>query len=172
MVMKIIKRYIGSGMELTETERYRLEKAYRQERDGKIKIRLLALICMYIDGKTVEETCRLLRLNEGAIRKYRASYRSGGIGEVRRTGHSSGTLPSERWSEEGSVRDRGEGIIPDIETGMCGSGKPVCREIHTECHDKTPETARLHVQETKNGPRKGRWRKTGGIPFGKAETAH
>jgi transposase len=68
--------------ELSSKEKYNLEQAYKKERDGRIKLRILSVIYVRVDGKTLEETSKSLRISIGAIQKYKQAYKEGGIDQL------------------------------------------------------------------------------------------
>jgi len=106
-------------MELSAKEKYELERAYQVEQDAKIKIRILAAIYMYIEGMTVEEASKLLRMGTTMVQKYRNMYREGGIEKLRNIKKAEGAS---------SHLDNGQKdeLLKIINKGMYLRAKDVC----------------------------------------------
>lgn len=92
-------------MEVTDEQRKKLEAAYRNEKSAKLKIRYLSLVYMFVDGMTVEETSRLLRLGTTVVQQYRSRYQKGGVKSVGVIGHSPGCPSYLSEGQKASIKD-------------------------------------------------------------------
>ncbi len=87
-------------------EKQALEEAYRSEKNAKVKIRILALLYLYVDGYSLEATAKLLRISIGSVQEYKRKYDQGKLGELRRISCSSGRPSALSESQQTELRDR------------------------------------------------------------------
>ncbi len=92
--------------EISMEERQTLEEAYRSEKNAKVKIRILALLCLYVDGYTLEATAKLLRISIGSVQEYKRKYDQGKLKELRQISCSSGRPSALSESQQTELRDR------------------------------------------------------------------
>jgi transposase len=75
---------------ISDEEKEVLENAYRAEKNAKVKIRILALMCLHIDRVSLQETAKLLRISIGSVQEYKRKYEQGKLKKLRYIACSSG----------------------------------------------------------------------------------
>ena len=87
-------------------EKQTLEQAYRSEKNAKVKIRILALLYLYVDGYSLVATAKLLRISIGSVQEYKRKYDQGKLKELRQISCSSGRPSALSESQQTELRDR------------------------------------------------------------------
>ncbi len=107
---------------ISKEEQEALQKAYKKEKEGAVKIRLLAMICLYIHHMSIPEICNLLLLSSETVYAYKRKYDEGKIEKLKVIKFSTGR-PSKLTDEQLEI------LKKEVATKMYLTSKEVCNFV-------------------------------------------